>query len=114
MKRKDNIMVWRVFSFLCIFIIHLAHSLNAQGKIRVITDFGYTAVYFFIAISGYLAFAGYKDGTRAVDYWKRRAIRILPLYYSVILLSRIRSFSEMFLRTDMDWDGSDISFFYQI
>ena len=85
MKRKDNIMVWRVFSFLCIFIIHLAHSLNAQGKIKVITDFGYTAVYFFIAISGYLAFAGYKDDTRAVDYWKRRAIRILPLYYSVIL-----------------------------
>ena len=84
-KRKDNIMVWRVISCFSIFIIHLAHSLNIQGSLRVVADFGYTSVYFFIAISGYLAFAGYREGMKAVDYWKKRAVKILPLYYLVIL-----------------------------
>lgn len=85
-KRKDNIMVWRVFSCLSVFITHLARVLDLKGSLKVVTDFGgYIAVYFFIAIAGYLAFAGYKDGMKAVDYWKKRALKILPLYYLVIL-----------------------------
>ncbi len=86
MKKKDNIMVWRVFSCLSVFTTHLARVLNVRGSLKVVTDFGgYIAVYFFIAIAGYLAFTGYKDGMRAVDYWKKRALRILPLYYLIIL-----------------------------
>ncbi len=74
-------MLWRVFCCVGVFITHLALSVGVHGSFKVITDFGgKIAVYFFFAISGYLAFSRYLPDESPVSYWKKRLLRIVPLY----------------------------------
>lgn len=90
MKTLDSIRLLRVAACLGVFVAHLAPHMGASGRIAAAANFGASGVYLFFLISGFLACRGKEirpgGGMRgiAVYYWKR-LLRILPLYYVVIL-----------------------------
>lgn len=73
-----------------VLVVHMGQRLELSGVLRRITDIGAYGVYIFFVISGFLAFASsekykFNDREEIVRYYKARFIRIIPLYYSVIL-----------------------------
>lgn len=87
MVKKENIQLWRVFSCILVFTVHLGQRLALEGNVRKLTDFGEYGVYFFFIISGFLiANSYYLYGNKNIKLFIfKRVIKILPLYYSVIL-----------------------------
>lgn len=69
--------------------MHLGQRLKLQGSLRVITDFGANGVYMFFIASGFLAFATYRKEKGVLYYYWKRAVRLLPLYYGIILVDFI-------------------------
>lgn len=84
-NKLDNISLARVLACIGVFTVHLGQRLHLQGSIRVITDFGENGVYLFFIISGFLAFRTYKSEEGLGYYWWKRAVRLLPLYYCIII-----------------------------
>lgn len=84
-NRMQNIQYFRVIACLGVLTVHVGQILSLSGAIRVITDFGRYGVHFFLIISGYLAFFSYERSSSLWNYYLKRIIRILPLYYFVIL-----------------------------
>lgn len=84
-KKYDNISILRVLACICVFSVHLGQRMELKGSIRSLTDFGAYGVYLFFVLSGFLACLNYENGCSILDYWKKRAIRILPVYYLVII-----------------------------
>ena len=77
MKQKyEHIQLLRALACIGVFITHLANQ-------------GAAGVYLFFALSGYLACCDRKLPTAGkkelLTYYKKRLVRILPLYYGVIL-----------------------------
>lgn len=94
MKRYDNIQILRVLACLGVFISHLAPKMGATGSIAKIANFGASGVYLFFLVSAFLACAngslferqsGALRKGALLSYYKKRALKILPLYYAVIL-----------------------------
>lgn len=83
-ERYDNLSFWREIACLKVFGSHLCARMELQGSIRVVTDFGYYGVLFFFIITGYLACDSQIIYTSKMQYWKKRAIRILPMYFTVM------------------------------
>lgn len=87
MQRNESIQFWRVIACLMVFMVHLGQRISLEGTIRTITDFGASGVYLFFCISGFLIANSYflygKDDLKLFIY--KRLIKILPLYYTVIL-----------------------------
>lgn len=85
----DNIQLWRVISVFSVFFCHLAQRTLSPGPVRNVIESGALGVELFFIISGFLAIKHFdgKSLTKALvlDYYKNRAIRILPLYYFSIL-----------------------------
>lgn len=85
-KRIESITIWRVIACLGVFTVHLGQRMELSGIIRMLTDFGKYGVQLFFIISGYLGWrTNVLGGGQTTSYWCKRAIRILPLYYLVIL-----------------------------
>lgn len=86
-----GISLLRVFACFCVFMVHFGQRTSLSGVLRVITDRGQHGVRLFFVISGYLAcltwYNRHKDLRREtiLEYYKKRAIRLLPLYYFCIL-----------------------------
>lgn len=80
-----NVKMLRVIACLSVLVVHLGQLLSLTGSIRVVTDFGRCGVQLFFIISGYLAWISYSKYNNILHYYSKRAIRILPLYYLVIL-----------------------------
>lgn len=94
MKKYDNIQILRVLSCLGVFIAHLAPRLGATGHIASAANFCASGVYLFFVISGFLACCAKNirpgSGWRSVlAYYCRRMLRILPLYYAVIVYNMV-------------------------
>lgn len=107
-KRIDNIQLWRVVAVLGIFVGHLFQKISAPDTfVRRITDNGSLCVELFFLISGFLAIKHFDErrSTNSWEYYKTRAIRILPLYYFVILYFFI---TETFIFHDVPQDPSGI------
>lgn len=90
MKRYDNIQIFRVAACLGVFVTHLAPRMGITGQAAAIANFGASGVYLFFIISGFLACADPKiraggSGKEILSYYMKRLLRILPLYYAVIL-----------------------------
>lgn len=85
-KRYGNIRVLRVLACLAVLITHLAPKMGAQGLAADLANLGASGVYLFFLISGFLACAErmQEKGGIAI-YYIKRAFRILPLYYAVVL-----------------------------
>ena len=85
-KRYDNIQILRVLACLGVLITHLAPKMGAVGWAASLANLGAAGVYLFFLISGFLACAERAEEKRGiVVYYIKRAFRILPLYYAVIL-----------------------------
>lgn len=86
-KHYNSIQILRVLACLGVFTTHLGQFIDFKGSIRVITDFGAKGVMLFFIISGFLAMStDIESGRRgSIRYYLKRAIRILPVYYLVIL-----------------------------
>lgn len=85
MERYENLSVWRVVACAGVFISHLCARAGLRGSMRVVTDFGYYGVLFFFIITGYLACDSKIIRSSKIQYWKKRLVRILPLYLTVML-----------------------------
>lgn len=90
LKRYDNIQILRVLACLGVFVTHLAQRMGITGFWGRAANFGASGVYLFFLISAFLACgsAGCRPGAGrkgVISYYIRRAFRILPLYYAVIL-----------------------------
>lgn len=91
MKRYSNISYLRVLACLGIVVTHLWQRLNlGTGKIYELTHYLQHGVYLFFIISGFLAVYTYMSKEyKAVDYWVKRLIRILPVYYAIVIYNII-------------------------
>lgn len=94
MKRYDNIQILRVLACLGVYFTHIAPKMGITGVWGKIANFGASGVYLFFLVSAFLACdspalrsggAGRKGRAVRFSYYIRRAFRILPLYYAVIL-----------------------------
>ena len=89
MKQYDNIRIFRAAACLGVFVTHLAPYLGIEGTAAWLANQGAAGVYLFFMISGFLAggdrelLSGRKHA--ALRYYKKRLLRLLPLYYAVVL-----------------------------
>lgn len=81
----------RAFACLWVVAVHLEQNITIPGFLQQFCRAGSTGVEFFFILSGYLAYQSLDkihdpDRKRGVlNWWKKRAVRILPLYYVMIL-----------------------------
>lgn len=103
----DNLQVWRVIAVFGVYIGHLFQRTAAPDSlIRRLTDHGYLFVELFFLISGFLAIKHFSTHAHSVcKYYKTRAIRILPLYYFIILYFYL---TETFVFHDVPPDPSGL------
>ena len=87
-NRVIGISICRVAACLLVFVVHAGQYMNLGGIARRITDFGQFGVHLFFIISGYLAIMSLASGrvTSILNYYKKRCLRLLPLYYLIILI----------------------------
>lgn len=86
--RNVSIQLLRVIACLLVYIVHLGQRLELSGILRTVTDFGKSGVFLFFVISGFLAATSLclRDRINKKEYYIKRAIAILPLYYFIILV----------------------------
>jgi len=106
-KKYFNVQMFRVVASLGVLAVHMGQRLEVGGLIRKITDFGANGVYVFFIISGFVAFVSsekykFNVGCDRWHYYKMRFIRIMPLYYCVILYYFIM---HTFVWRDVPLDG---------
>lgn len=85
MRKYQYISLWRVMACIGVFIVHLGQWMKLEGSLRVVTDFGSNGVVIFFILTGFLALNSKDIYENKVRYWKKRAVKILPLYIAVLL-----------------------------
>lgn len=65
-------------------LVMWVHCGQMAGLSRAVTEFGSFGVQLFFILSGYLAAASLGRDDRPLPYYKRRALRILPVYWLVV------------------------------
>ncbi|WP_315789744.1 acyltransferase [Fischerella sp. JS2] len=99
-NRLDALLALRGFACLMVVIIHCAPPRNAliyqhYDFSWLIFSHGAVAVWIFFCLSGYLMGKAFyterylSDVTGVINFWRNRAIRILPLYYFAVLILSI-------------------------
>lgn len=92
-QKNITIQLFRIIACIMVLLTHM-RSVVPMDAISNYIDFGGFGVGVFFIISGYLAYnsADLANG-RVLNYYKKRALRILPLFYVVILIwAVLRSF----------------------
>ena len=87
-KNKNiSIQLLRISACLMVFMVHFGQRTDLSGILRSFTDFGRYGVQLFFLISGFLAAKTFidKPNSTVIEYYKKRAIAILPLYYITII-----------------------------
>lgn len=96
MKRDISLDIIRVVSCIMVFGVHLGQNITIPGGMGVFFEKGSTGVVFFFIISGLLACYSLDreymraSGLKAVStFWINRLVRLLPLYYFLLLFYMI-------------------------
>ena len=87
-KTDRGIQILRILACFVVFICHFGQRLPLERiseDLYSISQLGAYGVELFFVISGYLACFSLANGKSAVAFYKKRAIRILVLYYFCIL-----------------------------
>ena len=87
-KRNQAIQILRVVACIMVFFVHFGQRLSITGTIGSLFDFGKYGVQLFFLISGFLAAKTFKENKKVniKEYYIKRLITLLPLYYFVILI----------------------------
>ena len=98
-KRNPNLDALRGLAILLVFLFHYGGGLQsphlAVRLLGYLTQTGWTGVTLFFALSGFLITGQLWDALQSPhphwlrNFYLRRALRILPLYYAVLLLAAI-------------------------
>lgn len=85
-NRNAAIQLLRVCACVMVFTVHFGQRVGFSGVLKSFTDFGRFGVQLFFLISGFLAGKTFFDNPNVnfKEYYKKRLIAILPLYYLVI------------------------------
>ena len=93
-KNRDfSLDILRAAACLMVMGVHLGQHITIPGAIGAFFEKGSTGVGFFFILSGYLAYfsldkafeKGLSTKQVMLEYWYKRAVHILPLYYLMIL-----------------------------
>lgn len=94
MTRLAGLQILRVLACVGVFVCHLGAQMGVEGTVEHIMDFGARGVYLFFILSGFFGFQSkdlegedWKKG--CIRYWIKRAFRIVPLYYALILYNMV-------------------------
>lgn len=84
----------RVIACIGVFLCHLGSQMGVEGTLEKIMDFGARGVYLFFILSGYFGFCSREleneDKKKGcLCYFIKRAFKILPLYYVLILYNLV-------------------------
>lgn len=85
MQKYQYISFWRVIACIGVFVVHLGLRMQLEGSLRVVTDFGRNGVVIFFILTGFLALNSKDVRENKILYWKKRAVKILPLYIAILL-----------------------------
>lgn len=85
-ERSVSIQLVRACACLMVFTVHFGQRVGFSGTLKAITDFGRFGVHLFFLISGFLAGKTFLTNPNVdiKQYYFKRIIAILPLYYLVI------------------------------
>ena len=94
MARIVGLQILRVIACIGVFLCHLGVQMEVEGTIEKFMDFGAMGVYLFFILSGYFGFQSreLENENRikgSMRYWIKRAFKILPLYYAVIIYNYV-------------------------
>lgn len=84
-KQIDSFKIFRIMSCLGVILVHYGQIASLNGVPKILTDFGAYGVYMFFIISGFLGYLSYSHSPSCKQYYFKRIIRILPLYYTIII-----------------------------
>lgn len=90
MVRLAGLQILRVIACVGVFLCHLGAQMGVEGTLEKIMDFGARGVYLFFILSGFFGFQSKElenpdKRNGCLRYWTKRAFKILPLYYTLIL-----------------------------
>jgi peptidoglycan/LPS O-acetylase OafA/YrhL len=113
--------IFRFFAACVVCFFHFGQKTEYYQRVPAIFKAGPEMVTFFFVLSGFILFFGYqhRELVSLRQYFMKRAIRILPLYYVAFLLAAVLrvvagkfSFSEFFINLFclQSWFVSPISF----
>lgn len=85
MKKYQYISFWRVLACIGVFVTHLGQRMQLEGSLKVVTDFGRNGVLVFFILTGLLAMDSSVIRNNKKLYWKKRVVKILPLYIAILL-----------------------------
>lgn len=94
MSRIVGLQILRVLACSGVFLCHLGAQMEVEGTIEKFMDFGAMGVYLFFVLSGFFGFQSKELENEnkikgCLRYWIKRAFKILPLYYAVIIYNFI-------------------------
>ena len=94
MSRTVGLQILRVMACIGVFLCHLGAQMEVKGTVEKFMDFGAMGVYLFFILSGFFGFQSREltNDSRikgCLRYWIKRAFKILPLYYAVILYNYV-------------------------
>lgn len=109
MKKYKNLQYLRVLACIGVVLTHLGQRLDlATGPLNNFAHFGAMGVYVFFIISGFLGFYTYPDSNAKGNirtYWFKRLLRIIPVYYAIILYDIIL---YTFVLKDVPFDATGL------
>ena len=93
-KRVVGLQILRVLACFSVFLCHLGAQIEVEGVLEKVMDFGARGVYLFFILSGFFGFQSREledeNGMRGcLRYWIKRAFKLLPVYYAVIIYNFI-------------------------
>ena len=96
-SRDFSLDILRVLSCVMVFGVHLGQKVTIPGSLGVFFSKGSTGVGFFFILSGYLAYVSLERLQSRYDlfsktmvvFWIKKLLRILPLYFTVIIFYMI-------------------------
>ncbi len=87
----NGLSIIRVIATLMIVTVHFGQSLPVPNALKLLAQFGQTGVCIFFILTGYFTQQSLEKKDNVKKYYIGRIIRIIPVYYCVILFNILAS-----------------------
>ncbi|MCR5267065.1 MAG: acyltransferase [Lachnospiraceae bacterium] len=85
-SRNSNLDILRILAAFMVLMVHVGY---AFPWIADYTWTGYYGVTLFYSLSGYLSMVSMERSGSVIEFYKKRILRIIPLYWSILIISYI-------------------------